>query len=87
MVIEPKEAIQPLEEAIHYLIQRDMNASIYNIPLCLLPEKLWKFAKQSISDWKNAFDPKCQFCLKKENCSGLFNSGIDFYGKYLKPIH
>ncbi len=84
--IEPKEIVHPLEEAIHYLVQRGMRVSIYNIPLCLLPEYLWNYARQSISDWKMSFHSKCLKCAEKENCSSLFNSGVDIYGRYLKPI-
>ena len=84
--IEPEEVVGPLDEAIHYLTQRDMNASIYNIPLCLLPEHLWIFARQSISDWKNSFDPKCLICSVKNRCSGVFDSGLSLYGGYLKPV-
>ncbi|OGM10728.1 His-Xaa-Ser system radical SAM maturase HxsC [Candidatus Woesebacteria bacterium RBG_16_34_12] len=84
--VPPYEMISYLEEAIHYLTQRVMNTSIYNIPLCLLPESLWKFARQSISDWKRSFDAKCQFCSVRENCSGMFDSTIDLFRNYLKPI-
>ena len=84
--VPPYEMISYLEEAIHYLTQRAMNTSIYNIPLCLLPESLWKFARQSISDWKRSFDAKCQFCSVRENCSGMFDSTIDLFRNYLKPI-
>lgn len=85
--IEPKEFIKPLEEAIHCLRQRNINTSIYNIPLCLLPKNLWIYARQSISDWKESFASKCHSCLKKEECSGMFESGLDIYKKYLKPIN
>ncbi|MEW6614814.1 MAG: His-Xaa-Ser system radical SAM maturase HxsC [Thermodesulfobacteriota bacterium] len=85
--IEPEELIPHLEEAIHYLIQRGMNVSIYNIPLCLLPEKFWIYARKSITGWKNSFDLKCFECSVKEECSGLFDSGVDIYRKYLKPIY
>jgi hypothetical protein len=83
--VNPYEMISYLEEAIHYLTQRSMNTSIYNIPLCLLPESLWKFARQSISDWKTSFDAKCQVCSMRENCSGMFDSAIDYYRTYFKP--
>lgn len=84
--VPPYEMISYLEEAIHYLTQRSMSASIYNIPLCLLPKGLWTFSKQSISDWKTSFDAKCQLCSVRENCSGMFDSAIDLFRNYLKPI-
>lgn len=84
--VTPFEIASYLEEAIHYLTQRNMNAYIYNIPLCFLPKGLWKFAKQSISDWKTSFDSKCQICSVREKCSGMFDSAIDMYKNYLSPI-
>jgi His-Xaa-Ser system radical SAM maturase HxsC len=84
--VEPREIIIPLEEAVHYLVQRGINVSIYNMPLCLLPERLWMFARQSISDWKQSYDLRCSACSVKERCSGMFDSGVDIYKKYLKPV-
>lgn len=84
--IEPREVIHPLEAAVHHLGQRDMNVSIYNIPRCLLPKQLWSFARQSISDWKNSFDSKCLTCSIKNQCSGMFDSGVSLYREYLMPI-
>ncbi|TAL23228.1 MAG: His-Xaa-Ser system radical SAM maturase HxsC [Nitrospirae bacterium] len=84
--VEPTDIRTDLENAVHYLNQRDMNVSIYNIPLCLLPHTLWKYARQSISDWKNSFALSCHSCSVKGNCSGLFNSGLELYSAYLKPI-
>lgn len=84
--IDPREVGPPLEEAIRYLVQRGMNPSIYNIPLCLLPKSLWRFAKKSISEWKDSFGSVCFACSVKKECSGVFDSGIDLYGSYLRPI-
>lgn len=84
--VEPKEVINSLEESIRYLAQRGMNLSIYNIPLCLLPKNLWKFARQSISEWKNSFDSECLMCSVKNQCSGMFESGVPVYRQYLQPI-
>lgn len=85
--VEPEEIITHLEKAIHYLAQRGMNVSIYNIPLCLLPNKLWSLARQSISEWKNIFDARCVDCTMKKQCCGMFNSAIHALNKYLKPIY
>ena len=84
--VEPIEIIHPLEEAVHHLVQRGMDVSIYNIPLCLLPKQLWTFARQSISDWKNSFESKCLMCSVKNQCSGMFDSGVSIYREYLEPI-
>jgi len=84
--VEPEDICKPLEEAVHYLVQRHMKVSVYNIPLCLIPKRLWGYARQSISAWKNVFDSKCEVCSMREKCSGLFESGIDIYSKYLKTL-
>lgn len=84
--VEPREVIRPLEEAVHHLVQRGMDVSIYNIPMCLLPKQLWTFARQSISGWKNSFDSGCLTCSVREQCSGVFDSGASIYREYLKPI-
>ena len=44
-----------LERAIQLLSKWNYRTSIYNTPLCHLPENLRPFAKQSISDWKNGY--------------------------------
>lgn len=43
-----------------------------NTPLCSLPNSLWHYAHQSISDWKRTFARECSTCLMKVSCSGLF---------------
>ncbi len=58
-----------------YLASRGMNVSIYNLPLCVLSEDIWPFARQSISDWKNVIDePACLSCAARTDCSGFFLS-------------
>lgn len=84
--VDPADIVWPLAEAIHFLAQRGMNASIYNIPLCLLPNHLWGFSRKSISEWKDDFGTVCAKCSVKENCSGVFSSALDVYGRNLKPI-
>ena len=85
--VEPDAFILVLKKAIHLLRQRRMSVSIYNMPLCLLPRELWQFARRSISDWKNVFDTDCIYaCSVKNQCAGMFNSGVKTYKQYLKPI-
>lgn len=72
--IEPKEYVNGLSEAIQFLDDWHHEVAIYNIPLCLLPEKMYGFAKQSISDWKNYYPPFCEPCNLKEKCCGLFST-------------
>ncbi|WP_405247833.1 His-Xaa-Ser system radical SAM maturase HxsC [Cellulophaga sp. Asnod2-G02] len=74
LIVEENESInQKLLPAIDFLNKWDYNISIYNTPLCHLPIELRPFAKQSISDWKNSFHPKCSMCVYKLECSGFFS--------------
>ena len=72
--IEPTEYISNLKEAIFNLYSWRIDVSIFNLPLCLLPEELHTFAHKSISDWKNSYIDVCEKCIKKENCCGLFST-------------
>jgi His-Xaa-Ser system radical SAM maturase HxsC len=70
--IDPHEYRDELSRAIRVLSRADMNVSIYNIPLCLLDQKSWSFARQSISGWKNDYLPICDGCSVKSRCCGIF---------------
>ncbi|MDR1346838.1 MAG: His-Xaa-Ser system radical SAM maturase HxsC, partial [Prevotellaceae bacterium] len=52
----------------------NIDTSIFNLPLCLLPDELHIFARKSISDWKNSYVDICQECCKQEDCCGLFST-------------
>ena len=83
--IEPRNYISELCNAVKYLTEWDYDVSIYNIPLCLLPEQFRKFAVKSISDWKNKYLDICSACSSKADCCGLFSTSIKPYDG-LKPI-
>lgn len=70
--IDPTTYSQELEKAVFSLHEWDMNVSIFNIPLCLLPQSLHSFARRSISDWKVKYLDCCNQCSKKIECCGLF---------------
>lgn len=72
--VDPIEYQRELTSAIEHMHGAGLNVSIYNHPLCLLPPALWTFARRSISDWKNVYDPVCTECLAKPVCSGFFAS-------------
>ena len=74
-----------LEEAVIYLDQWRKDVAIYNIPLCLLPDSLHPFAKQSISDWKNKYLSVCENCKKKSECCGFFSTSKKTF-KGVKPL-
>lgn len=82
--IEPLQYIQQLCSAVQYLSDSDISSSIFNIPLCLLPEEYHQYAVRSISDWKTKYIDLCKKCLLKDKCCGLFSTSASIY-KGLRP--
>ena len=70
--IDPVDCMDSLKEAVFFLANRGMTVSLYNFPLCTVPEELWPFAQQSISDWKNTYLPECAECQARHECCGFF---------------
>lgn len=86
--IDPADFIPSLEAAAFHLINRGLTTSIYNLPLCVLPERLWPAAQQSISDWKNLYPDECAGCDVIDSCAGFFASaGPDWRSRAVHPIH
>ena len=83
--IEPQEYIHYLSNAVKIMYQWNMDVSIYNIPLCLLPDEMHVFARQSVSDWKTKYLEICNECTVKNQCCGLFATSKRIY-KGLKTI-
>jgi His-Xaa-Ser system radical SAM maturase HxsC len=85
--IDIAEHAQSLGAAVHYLADRGMATSIYNVPLCLLPQDLWTFSRQSISDWKNRYLPTCERCVVRARCAGFFDSATpDWISPHVRAI-
>lgn len=81
--IDPYDYQENLEEAVEFLSARMMNVSIYNHPLCLLRPSLWKFAKKSISDWKNIYVAECENCKIQDQCAGFFQWETKFKSSHI----
>jgi His-Xaa-Ser system radical SAM maturase HxsC len=84
--IDPTEYQEQLEEAIATLVFGGMDASIYNSPLCLLKPALWRYARRSISDWKNVYLSECARCGVLERCGGLFQSSERMHSPHLRAL-
>lgn len=67
-----------LIETSNILISSNIFFSFFNIPLCEVSSELHKFCRQSISPWKIRFVNKCNSCVLKELCCGIFFSNIPF---------
>lgn len=84
--INPAEYSKELSQAVKKLNRYGMRVSIYNVPLCLIDESIRDFAMQSISTWKNEYNPICKDCLLKEQCAGMFTTSCNHPYENIKPI-
>jgi len=84
--IDPYDYNKELEEAVLNLARRNMNVSIYNSQLCILPESIRSYAKQSISDWKNIYLPECEGCELKKECAGFFAAAEKWHSEQIKSV-
>lgn len=84
--IDPYDYQEELSESVEYLASQGMHVSIYNTPLCVLPERVWKYARKSISDWKNDYLPECKNCTKLNDCGGLFTWNLKKHSEHIKPF-
>lgn len=85
--ISPLDYKEELLNAITLAKKYNLPISIYNLPICLVDQKIKMYTKQSISDWKNEFSEKCINCIEKHNCSGMFSSTKPFFNDFLTPIY
>jgi His-Xaa-Ser system radical SAM maturase HxsC len=84
--IDPVEYQSELSHAVSILASSGLTVSIYNLPFCLLDQKCWPFAMQSISDWKNEYLPQCDQCDEKARCAGFFSSAQYKQSEHVFPI-
>lgn len=85
--IDPVDYAQTLSRAALHLAAHRMSVSIYNHQLCLLPREIREFAVQSISEWKNEFDPICERCDLAGSCCGFFTSAQYASSRGIRPLN
>lgn len=83
--IDPIDYAIALRKSVLYLHRRGIEASIYNLPYCVLPEDLWGFARQSISDHKQLLIQECEGCDLAPECAGFFASGRERHSRGIRP--
>lgn len=71
-------AFKQCEKAIDILIECGIDVGIYNFPLCSVPSKYHGIYKKSISEYKIRYPEKCENCVKKGLCGGIFSSSIKY---------
>jgi hypothetical protein len=84
--IDPVDYGDVLSRAVAVLSAARMRLSVYNLPLCVLPETVRPFAVQSISDWKNAHPGVCASCDERGRCAGFFTTGRTKLSRGIAPI-
>ena len=84
--IDPLDYQPQLVEAVRLLAANRMKVSIYNHQLCITDRSLWKYAKRSISDWKNEYMPECEGCHVRSQCAGFFSSAKFRYSSHIRAI-
>ena len=84
--IDPIDYQAQLKQAVHALQQGGVRARIYNHQLCVLDSELWRYAAQSISDWKNEYMDECRDCEMRRECGGFFSSAKIRYSDHISPI-
>lgn len=70
--VDIREWGKELEASIQRLVRGGLFPVLMNLPLCSIQPELWRYAHQSISDWKRTFVAECDSCMVKNNCAGLF---------------
>jgi His-Xaa-Ser system radical SAM maturase HxsC len=83
--IDPPAYREELRLTVMELHRRDIRVSIYNLPLCLIDRRSWRFSRQSISAWKNSYLPLCADCSVKQKCCGVFTTS-KFFSSSIAPI-
>jgi len=63
-----------------------MRVSIYNTPLCVIPESIRSFSANSISDWKNDYLDECSNCSAKQQCGGFFSWNLKKPSQYIQAL-
>ena len=83
---DPYDYGDDLARAVEFLAIRGMNVSVYNHQLCVIPRSIWKFTRQSISDWKNIYFDECATCRVRGHCGGLFASATRQHSAHIHAI-
>jgi His-Xaa-Ser system radical SAM maturase HxsC len=84
--IDPADYQSELESAVAILGRFGIEARIYNLQLCVLEPNLWKFSKQTISDWKNTYKPVCTDCAVRSRCGGFFQWATEMQSRGMHTI-
>ena len=86
LYVKVENQVEVLVEMVSIAQRRKQAISLFNYPLCLLPDSLRPFACQSISDWKNYYPKICNECDLKSKCGGFFASSSGKFLEIVEPL-
>lgn len=72
-----------LFNAVSILRSSKIDVKLFNLPLCLLDERLWNLSCKSISSWKKTNLKVCKKCALIDQCCGVFSTS-SFYSPYIR---
>lgn len=84
--IDPYDFKNELRDAVETLANAKMRVSIYNTPLCVIPESIRCYSVRSISDWKNDYLDACMSCSARQQCGGFFSSNLKKGSDHIRAI-
>ncbi|WP_338661295.1 His-Xaa-Ser system radical SAM maturase HxsC [Pararoseomonas sp. SCSIO 73927] len=84
--MDPLDYGPALTDGVAVLTEAGIRTSIYNLPLCVLPQPVRPWAVRSISDWKNDRPEVCSPCTAAERCAGFFTTGKTKFSRGIQPI-
>lgn len=84
-----KDIVENLKSAVEILDSKGFKVALYHFPFCVIPKELWKFVKGVTAEESEiSFVDDCEFCIKRSECSGIWNGYLDkFGGNEFKMIH
>jgi len=84
--IDHNTAFGRMKSAITHLMEHGINVGIYNYPLCSIDRGFWSICRRSISQYKATYHEKCNKCIVKDLCGGLFVATLSFIKPDVYPI-
>jgi len=84
--IDHNTAFGRMKSAITHLMEHGINVGIYNYPLCSVDRGFWSICRRSISQYKATYHEKCNNCIVKDLCGGLFVATLSFIKPDVYPI-
>ncbi|MFV0151508.1 His-Xaa-Ser system radical SAM maturase HxsC [Empedobacter falsenii] len=84
--VDPYDYQDTLQKSVTFLAEKGITTSIYNTPLCLVPENVREYNRKAISDWKNEYLDECKVCSKLDECGGFFRWNLKKHSEHIKPF-